>query len=385
MSFLQSTFISDARQETSTAGTRISDTNFILYMNRAIKYFTTNYKIPTTERKADFLAFGNVYEYPLPSDFVGIIPPRRPYELHSPDFLHETSRSFVRWLHGKKTAIAHDRETAFLQANTDDGISVAIHSCNTLDENGTWSISGDGSALAQDLQIYTEGTGALKFTITGSGGTTTLVNSDFSALDITSYLTAGWLFLDLQTPSANTTAVTSVRVRIGSDASNYYEVTNTIRHRGNSILNGWGLIGFDMSGKTTTGTPDDDAINYCQVVITHAADSSMDGTYRMDNIFLSLPTYYELPYYSKNNVKTSGDVYQEAVTSTGDTILCPVEFNEAFYYKALELAAAERLSKSGLAEYFRGELRPKEMALKAKFPTQERLVQNNWYKKRRRF
>lgn len=385
MSFTVSNAISEMEQELSIIGQKVNSTNFMLYLNRANKYFMTGYKMPTSERQSDLLLFSKVYEYPLPSDFVGILPPRKPYGNYSPDFYHETPRSLVRSLSGRKTAIGFDRETSFLIVQDAEGGTQTIHDCSSLTDNGTWSVSGDGSSLALDEQIFTEGSSSLRFTVTGSGGTTTLVNSTLSTtVDLTDYLTQGYVFLDLQCPSSNTTALTSVRIRLGSDDSNYYQITATTRYRGNTILGGWGLIGFNMADKTTTGTPDDDAIDYVQILITHGT-SGINGTYRLDNIFLALPTYYQLPYYSKSNIKSSGGTYQESITATSDEVLCPFDFHEAYIYKTLEIAAAERMKDAGLANYFRGELAPKERWLKAKYPTQERLVQNFWYSRHSQF
>lgn len=382
---LVSDLISECQQHLTIIGQRVSDADFLLYANRANKHFMTGYKMPTTERQSDLLLFTGVYEYPLPSDFIGIMQPRKPYGNFSPTFENQTPRTIARDLSGKKTGIKFDRETPFLIVQDDEGNKANLHDCSSLTDNGTWSVSGDGSSLVLDEQIFTEGNSSLRFTITGSGGTTTLVNSTItSPVDITDYLTQGWAFLDLQCPSGNTTALTSVRLRIGSDASNYYEIMATTRHRSNTILGGWGLVGFDMSTKTTTGTPTDTAIDYIQVLITHGT-SGINGTYRLDNIFLSLPTYYQLPYYSKNNIKSDTSVYQESITETGDTILCPVEFNEAYVYKVLEIAATERIRDAALANYWRGELMPKEKALKSAYPNQQSRPQYKWYPRADKF
>lgn len=382
---LVSDLISDCQQHTSTIGQRISEADWILYSNKANKYFTTGYKMPTTERETDLLLFSGVYEYPLPSDYAGIMPPRKPYGNVSPDFVHQSARSVSRYITDRNTAIKFDRETPFLVVQYPDGSSQQIHDCESLTDNGTWTVSGDGSALALDTQISTQGSNSFRFTVTGSGGTTTLVNSTISStIDLTDYLTNGWVFLDLQCPSGNTTALTSVRLRVGSDSSNYYEITATTRYRGDTILGGWGLIGFNMADKTTTGTPDDDAIDYVQILITHGT-SGINGTYRLDNIFLALPTYFQLPYYSSQNVKTTGGTYQNKVTATSDSLLVPVEFEEVLVYKTLEIAASEKLMDVAKANYWRGELLPKERALKAKYGSQESKPQMFWYRRANKF
>lgn len=380
MSLSVSTAIEELNQELTNNGIRVSNTNWLLFLKRANKYFLSNYKMPTAERETDLLLYNGVYEYALPSDCLNIIEPKKPYGNYSPNFIHQTVREYVHYPYGRITAIRFDRENKYLVAQDTTGSSLKVHECNDTDDNGTWTVSGDGSSLVQDQNIYTEGSGSLKWQITGSGGTTTLVNSTMTAVNLTDYKDRGRIFLDLQCPSTNTAALTSVRLRIGSDASNYYEMTATTRFRGNTILGGWGLIGFDFSSYTTTGTPDVTNIDYVQVLITHGT-SGINGSYRLDNIFAALPVYYQLPYYSTSNVKADDGTYKENVTASGDTILCPTAFEEALIYKALELAAVERFKNSGLANYAREELDRVSAGLMSEFPSQKSKIQSSWYKR----
>jgi len=385
MSFTASTFVEQAQQELTNVGQMVSEADYMLYLNRACKYLMTEYKIPTTEREHDLLLFTGVNEYPLPSDFQSAMEPQRPYSIHSPNFNNTTPRELRHWRHGNTTAIKFIRETPYYVVNYEGGSNIAVHDMNALADNGSWAVSGDGSSLAQDKQIYTEGTASLRFTLTGSGGTTTLTNSTLDQIDITDYVDQGFGFVNLQCPSGNTTAITSVELRLGNDSSNYYSITATTRYRGDTIMGGWGLIGFDFSSKTETGTVTDTEIDYAVIVITNPIDGTVNGTYRVDNLFLAEAVYFQLPYYSLYNVKTTGGAYQESVTSTSDTVLCPVGHEEAFYYKALEIAAAERLKDAGLAQYFSRELEPKERALKAVYPRQNARISTTWYKKANSF
>ena len=385
MSILISSAIDQCRQELNILSQRVSDSDFLLFFDRANKFFNTSMRLPTVERESNLLLFTGVKEYPLPSDYTGIIEPKRPYDLYSPDFANTTPNSFVHWPYGRQTAIKWIRETPFLIANESSGSSQLINACDSLTDNGTWAISGDGSSLAVDSQIFTAGTGSLRFTVTASGGTTTLTCTSMSStVDLTDYLTQGWIFLDLDAPSTNTADLTSVRLRVGSSASAYYQMTSTTRFRGDTIGPGWGQMGFDLSGKTTTGSPTVTAINYIQILLT-TGTTGIDGTYRVDNIFGALPTFYLLPYYSKNNIKAASGTYKESPTATDDTILCPSSVDEGLIYKTLEIAAAIRLKDQSMANYFRGELEAKIKLLKRQFPTQESKVSSTYYKKWRDF
>lgn len=384
MSFLCSDAISEMNKELNLVGQRMDDTDYLLFLDRANKFFHTSMKMPTSQRETDLMVYAGCKEYPLPSDFMGLIEPKRPYDEWSPDFGHTTERELVHWPYGRTTAIKFVNETPYLLINEDSLSKIGIQTCDSLTDGGTWAISGDGASLALDEEMMTQGEGSLKFTVTGSGGTTTLTCTGMTTVDISDLLTSGRYFLDLYSPQTNTVAVSSVEFRIGDDASNYYSISATSRHRGDTILNGWGTVSFDPMSKTTTGSPSGTGTDYLQIIITHGT-TGINGVYRLDNIYYSKGMYYQIPYYSKYNVKNTGGTYIEAPTATTDTILCPVDFDECYIYKTLEMAAAIRLRDAALANYFRGELEPKVSYLKSKYPRQESRTQTTWYKNANKF
>jgi hypothetical protein len=316
MSFLVSDQIQNMQLELNILNQAMDDNDFILFLNRTNEYFGTNYKMPTSERQSDFLMFNGVNEYPLPEDFAGIIEPKRPYGNLSPTFQHQTTKSFVHWPYGYATSFKFDRENQYLVANMPDGTRATLNACDSLTENGTWAASDGASGLFLDNQIYTEGTGSLNFTITAGVDAILTCTGMSAAVDATDYLNQGWIFLDIDCPNSNTTALTSITLRIGSDASNYYEMIATTRYRGDTILNNWGLVGFNMATKTTVGSPDVTGIDYIRVAIAGAET----GTYRLDNIFLANAVYFQLPYYSQYNIKADDGTYKAQITAIGDTV-----------------------------------------------------------------
>lgn len=375
MSFIISDEIINLNQELNLVGQRVSTSDYLLYFTRANKYFNTNYKMPTTQRYQDLLLFNGVNEYPLNSDCIGIGMLERPYAELSPRFDHTSPKEFVHYIHGNLTAFKFNKETMFLNVNYASGVKAMLHNCDTYDGNGTWAVSGDGSAIATDKQYVAEGEGSTRATVTGATGTTVFTNSTMSGVDITDYLINSYAFIDLFNP--NDLQITSIQLRLGSDASNYYQMTATTRFNGGNILQGFGLIGFDMSSKTTSGTPG--TISYIRIAITHNVAAS--GQMRIDNIFISQATYFRLPYYSKFNVKTSGGTYQEKVTDISDTMLCPHEATEAYTFKVMEFCAVEKLKDVNLANYAQSQLAPIESDLRAKFPKGEARTATNRYKK----
>lgn len=382
MSFIVADAIADMNQELNLIGQRMQDADYILFLNRANKYFYTNYKMPTSQARTSLVAYAGVEEYGLPSDYIGLMEPERPYSEWSPDFYHTTEKEFTHWPYGRTTAIKFQRETPFLIFHETDLSKEPINDCSSLTGNGTWTISGDGSNLAVDEQIYTEGSASLRFTVTPSLGYTTLECTGFNPLDLADIINNGSLFFDLFTPLTNTVDVASITFSIGPSSGDNRANVATLRFRGDGISTDWGQIGFD--GQTFTGSSTMTSCTYLRIDIVHGT-SGVAGTYRVDNIFGSKGMFYEIPYYSKYNVKSAAGAYQEKVTATTDTVLCPSDFDEAFTYKTLEIAAAMRLRDAAMANYAGRELLPKELYLKSKYPRQESRTQMTWYKGANRF
>src|SRR3990167_5129416 len=306
MAVVVSTIADRVRVRCNTiSGGRLEDSDIREFINNFFRFSSRKYLLPWTKRTQDLEIYDGVYSYTAPTDLVVPIEPQKYISEDQNDtfnFHATTQREFARNLNNQNDfAVDWERGTKFLNIRHNEGLGGSlIHNMDDVDENGTWAVSGDGSGLVEDKQIFTEGSASLRFTVTGSGGTTTIVNSTFTAQDLTDYEDKAYFFLELICPSANTSALTSIRLRIGSSSSAYWQMTPTTRHRGDSINAGAGLIGFDWSTATEVGSPSVTAINYAQFVITHPT-SGINGVYRIDNFFVALPTYYQLPYYSTGN------------------------------------------------------------------------------------
>ncbi len=403
MSFLIADTIPDIQLETQTVGVRISTDDIILGYKRANSYFNSTYKMPTTQRQQDLLVFPGVFEYAPASDFLGWFEPMRPYGNTSPWFTNTTQNELTHTYDGNQTAFKFDRENQFLivsignggnEANgsftggsTGAGYNVSqtiINACDTLTDNGTVTLTGDGSNLILDTQIFVQGSASYRFNITDNGGTTTITFVGQDPVDLTQYFEQGQFFLSLECPNSNTVAIPTITWRIGSDntgVTDYYEMIATENYRGDTILNSWCQVGFNPLANSTTivGSPNVQSPTYMQITIANGVTGT-SGFYRLDNIFAALPTYFQLPYYSKYNVKDINGVYKQNPTSEDDIILSPDDTNEALVFKCLEHLAIYNLKDQGLAMHFAALLAPFEVNLKTKYPSQERKVQSQYYR-----
>jgi hypothetical protein len=130
--------------------------------------------------------------------------------------------------------------------------AVTIDACNATTG---WSVSDDGANLLQGTAI--RGTNSLEFDVdvSASGGDLATLTKSTITANITT--TKGYLGLWLKVPTGFNTNLTAVKIRLGSDSSNYYEWTlGTLTENENVFIK------LDYSDATTTGTPADAAITY---------------------------------------------------------------------------------------------------------------------------
>lgn len=205
----------------------------------------------------------------------------------------------------------------YLMVNMIEGKSTAtLTNMDTYDGNGTWVIGGDTSTLQTDNQKYREGTGSVRFDSAGSTTAVTITNSTLTAVDLTDYEDKGVMTLDLELPS---TSPTSVTLRWGSDASNYWEKTVTVAQNGLSFIQGWNTLGFEWQTATQIGSPTVTAIDYLQITVTNS--SATAATYRADNIVARLGRQCTLKYYSKFLVLGNNGTRKADFTLTDDTTM----------------------------------------------------------------
>lgn len=394
MSLLVTNAIDRLERELNEVGQNAESEDLFLFLNNAVDYLYETYNLPTAKRVTDIALYPGVHEYPLPDGFISPISPRiAGGESQTPYFTRETERDIYTHLGEKSLAIEYDEDTPFLVAVDNTKSQIILNGC---DETTGVTISGDGSDLILDDQYFTSGTSSLQFNVSASTGSTTITFALSSSFDLSDIITTARGFFDLFCPRTNTVALTNVKLRIGNDASNYYEWTKTTRYRGQEIKAGWGVIGaqFDQlrlltqDGDSLTtedgdtllleGTVDETAIDFIQIVITHGT-TGVNGIYRIDSIFVSQGAWYELPYYSAYVIQASDNSLKEKITAESDTILLPLRCDGVVIYKALEFLCAERKQESNLANYFMSRAKKAEMTIKSRFPQQTLAKKTFWY------
>ncbi len=217
-----------------------------------------------------------------------------------------------------------------------------INQAENITENGTWSVGGTASNLTVNNQNFVSGAGALQYDI--ATGTGYVENSTMSAVNLTAHLNQSTLFTYVYMPTGS--QYTSVTLRWGSSASNYYEVTTSVTQQNTTFQNGWNLLAFPWLGATVVGSPDVTAINYLRVtsIVTANQTASL-----LDSVSSILGNILEYEYYSKYLFRDAiTGAFQETVTNDSNLINLDTESYNLFFNLLAHFATQQQQGLSAL-------------------------------------
>ena len=148
--------------------------------------------------------------------------------------------------------------------------------------NGTqsvsgWGTTGDGSSLLVDTREFAYGQASIASNVTVSTGSVEYTCT-IPARDLTTVANSGnfetWVWID------DSYFITSIDIRIGSNASNYYRASLTTNYEGRPFENGWNFIsaswGNDVEGLklTQVGTVNNASITHLRVSIKYPVSAT---------------------------------------------------------------------------------------------------------------
>ena len=189
---------------------------------RAARELCTLIYVPEASGKQAITLYDGVFDYATPTTiFGGSLVDFRPQGMS------RTANDYVL----KQPIAVFDRTKAYLQNGYQmtfeyvKGVGrVRIVSAkptprielDSMTETTGWTAAGSASGLTKDTTVFWEEPAALRFTLTGSSAGT--LTKTITSQDLTDYTGVGVVFLAIRTPSAS--SLTSIEIRIGSDASN---------------------------------------------------------------------------------------------------------------------------------------------------------------------
>lgn len=170
----------------------------------------------------------------------------------------------------------------------------AVDSC---DATTGWSASTDGS-LATDSTAgeFIEGTACLELiktatTVTGVTYSKTVTTTNFTGKDL-------WVWVNISSSAlAQLASSSAVKVRFGTDSSNYYEKD----YDASALSSGSQWLTFNTGNATsTTGSPSSDSCAYFAIIITATAITATwsGNDIRLDHIHVAASADYYRAYDS---------------------------------------------------------------------------------------
>lgn len=288
-------------------------------LERASRTMAQKITVPEGSGRQLYMLYANVYDYLAPTSiFGGALTDFRPQGVSRTPY-DEVYRVQVETFDQTKAMLPNGIEVTFeYRAGVPIMRAVTPRTVNSLlldAMNATtgWAVGGSASGLAVDSTVYYKSPAALRFTLTGNSVgyiEKTLAN----AIDFTTYAGVGVGFLALRIPSAG---LSSVELRIGSNSTNYYALSQTAGFLGTWTVGNYLLVAFDLSLAATTGTPTVTAIKYVRVTFTHASTLT---NIRVGQLFCSLPSPFELLFKSAAIFNVNGALSSQ-ITSDNDQIV----------------------------------------------------------------
>lgn len=361
-------------------------TNPLALINRAARQLLLDLDPQETKVIAQIgPIFNSIYDYAAPTDLKGngaidIFPQvdRNYTDYFSQQFNQDFDLAKQTSLRDSFTVL-FNAATKSLRINAPTlTAQTVVNNASAIGNNGTWSADGTGASnLTANNQNFQASGGSLQFNLSGTQTSGYLSNASSGSVDISSMLNQGSLFLYTYLPTGS--AFSSIELRFGSSASNYYAVSVTLNQLGKAFNNGWNLLQFPWLGAIVAGSPDSTKITYLRVTYTYTG--AQTGVL-LNNITANLGLIMNLEYYSKYMFRSSGGIFKEQATAISDLINLDTEtynllFNMCGYMLAQQTQGVDALFYD--ANYFSTEYEAGLERYKALYKSEKQIPQATYY------
>lgn len=309
---------------------------------RAFANMLTRCYIPEASGIQNISLYSGVTNYPIntsiyEADIIDIRPqgvsrPVWDFTLKTNQALFDRTKNYY-W-NGTRATMQYENGTPIIRIVTQGTTPEVI--LDPMNSTDGWTAAGTASGLTQDTASFWKSPASLRFNVTTGTGTLT---KTINEADISSYQGVGVAFLAVYIPDVST--LTSIGLKLGSSASDYYSVSATSGFTGAWVDDNWLLVPFDFANASTTGTPDWSAVDYCQVsVVTTGAQTN----FHVGQLFISQPCPYQILYQSPAIFLATGSSTPSATITdvNNQIILNTAPYNIYLYESAL--AVLENMS-----------------------------------------
>jgi hypothetical protein len=287
---------------------------------RAARTLTQKAKIPETQGTQNILLYSGVTDYLIDSRIFGTsLIDIRPqgvsrqtfdfvYKKYGDDFDRAKRTNYL----GTIATFDYANGTPIIRIVSSKTSPQII--LDTMGATTGWTYNASVTSVFTDPSFYYQSPASIRFNLANAGSQGYFEKTLTTPINLNSYQGTGVAFLAVEIPS---TDITSYELRIGSDSSNYYSVTNTAGFLGN-VTGEFMLVAFDQSLATTVGSPDITKIKYLRVALNY--DGTAMTNIRLGALFISLPMPFQILYGSAGFFLNSG-VVSQTITDTTDQII----------------------------------------------------------------
>lgn len=298
--------------------------------NEAVRQVYSDTRLRSSKRRASLVPnlYSGEYEYACPADLdgPGIIDVPQQAKRDDGEFTLVPVEQFLRW-HRRGDISIHDFNgirQLLIDSRVQDFTIVVDPLSSIAISGGSWVVNGDATNLVTNTDNFVNGSGSLSFDINTSGGTTAGISVMRSAVDLSAYIGfVAALFLNIQCPAVD--GLTNFKLRLGTNSSNYWEATATMRSDGTVFIDGWNTVRFDMNTLTKTGSPVATSITYVYIFMTKLSSKQNEQGFLVNWLTAKKGKYADVLYYSKYGWQTAAGAYTEQSTQLTDLLVADTD------------------------------------------------------------
>jgi len=377
--------INRANTYINSIGTRIGNELWLDYISSALKLLRAGRTLPWSRQRSSFPVYTDILKYPLPTGFSSLVLLAGPLingQQVGVQTKHTTEKEFDQ-ISDLSLAVGWEHGDRFLLVRQDGQSDTEI---DEFDDDATdYTLTGDINNAIRDYSEFRSGDASLKFDIYQSVSNNFLIERTLDeSIDISEIKGLARMFIHMKMP----TIIPGIKLRIGSDSSNYYETDLLDKQFTDLDFNDdeWNLLSATLSSCSVIGTPVDTAIQYMAIYCPDT-DGVIDVDFRVDGFYLRVGSNFVLTYNDYNIVqKSSADkTYQSIVDNVDNLILWDEDFDDLLLYKILDLGGFFNFRDLDLVNKASENYKRLNELFEGRYPSLEEHFHTTYYKRVNRF
>lgn len=309
----------------SDARGTVTSTEITSLFNSQIRLLKARGEYRGTRLVSPIDVFDTVFEYEAPSDYKAtkLFRPTEGYQdidlLTSNEWREKVATTNLPIIADEQYT---DAKILLIRVSTEDYATV-LEPFAEFDNNGSATAvastdatnvrTADGARYKQSSAV------AFDIDVSASVSNTAGIEKTLTtSVDLSTYEDISTGFLDIFIPTGLVANLSSVRLRWGSSSANFWEVTATECFNGQRFSRGKNVLGFAWSSATETGTPDAEAVDYVQILLTYASGQTDVSLVAVQDLRFANPTEYTHEYYSTRFTRSNAGTLQDEFNADDD-------------------------------------------------------------------